>query len=249
MSWRSSARTKSRRHEEVRAKIFEAAEAAIAENGYHGMSMRGLARAALMSLANYYNYFSSKEDLLLALQTHAFQNLITTAEKALDGMESPVAGLYVFIYNHVRYVADHRAVMRVLIHEASALPAARRKAIRVLKERYFRIGRELVMAIAAEGCRNPGAGGAGFANDAEIERATYSIFGMLNWSYGWYEPKQHGSPHEVAATIHRVALCGLVTNCPHRPIQQQMEQQLAATAPPLNEYQELRESLEIIGPR
>ena len=228
----ASKQTSSLRHEEVRAEILEAAAAAIAEHGFYGMSMRGLARATAMALGNCYNYFSSKEDLLFALQQQAFQTLISTVRKALEGVESPVAGLYVFIFTHIRYVADHRAVMRVLVHEASALPAARRKTIRAFKNRYFRIGRELVSAIITNSCHRSGGHSRPQPDKIEIERATYSIFGMLNWSYGWYRPRRHGSPHEVAATIHRIALCGLLAKYSPQRFQEQMRKHLATILPP-----------------
>jgi hypothetical protein len=42
----------------------------------------------------------------------------------------------------------------------------------------------------------------------ELERATYCLFGMLNWIYGWYQPKRHGTPLDVAKTVHRMAVQG-----------------------------------------
>ncbi len=46
--------------------------------------------------------------------------------------------------------------------------------------------------------------------DAELERATYAIFGMLNWIYGWYKPGRHGSAVELARSIHRMAMTGVI---------------------------------------
>ena len=54
--------------------------------------------------------------------------------------------------HHVRYVAEHTEVMRVLVHEASSLPAGRRGEVRRLKERYFRIARDIVERLVADGC-------------------------------------------------------------------------------------------------
>src|SRR6185436_13292876 len=76
-----------------------------------------------------------------------------------------------------------------------------RRAIRALKERYFAIGRERVAAVAPRG--------RGREREAELDRVTFSLFGMLNWVYAWYDPARHGAPHAVARTIHRVALDGL----------------------------------------
>ena len=205
------------RQEAQRAGILEAAADAIAENGFHGMTMRGLARATGRGLASFYNYFPSKEDVLFSLQTAAFETLNSSLKAALEDIEEPVEQLYVFVLNHVRYLAEHRSVMRVLVHEAAALPAARRKKVRLLKEAYFQTVRDIVAAILTDGCRSPGAAGTASLGAAEIERITYSVFGMLNWSYGWYDPLLHGTPEDVARTIHSVALCGLVARCPQRP--------------------------------
>jgi len=220
------------RHEAQRVEILEAAAAAIAENGYHGMTMRGLARTTGRGLASFYNYFSSKEDLLFSLQTDAFETLTSSLKAALEDVDEPVERLYLFVFNHLRYLAEHRSVMRVLVHEASALPPGRRRTVRLLKERYFQIGRDIVASILAAGCSSPGAEGAASLDPAEVERVTYSVFGMLNWSYGWYDPQHHGTPQDVARTIHAVAVCGLVARCPHRSAQKNLERYLGAIAPP-----------------
>lgn len=222
------------RHEAQRLEILKAAAAAIAEHGFHGMTMRGLARATGRGLATFYDYFSSKEDLLFSLQTDAFETMASSANAALEGVDDQVDRLYVFILNHLRYSAENRSEMRVLVHEASALPAGRRKTVRLLKERYFNICRDIVASILADGCKSPGASGVDRLDPAEVERVTYSVFGMLNWSYGWYDPHQHGTPRDVARTIHSLAVCGLVARCPERFALSSLEHHLDAIAlPPL----------------
>ena len=211
------------RQEQGKQDILGAAAHLLASHGYHGMSMRDLARDTGMSLANLYNYFSSKEDLVFALQTRAFETLIATAEQALAAVQAPEARLYAFILNHVRYITAHRDVTRVLVEEAGELPARRRRTVRELKERYFAIGREIVAAIAEVGCGVAGAVPLGASNRDEIDRSTYNIFGMLNWVYGWHREEQHGSTQEVARSIHRLALCGLVARCPQPAIVSAME--------------------------
>lgn len=220
-------------HEAQRAEILDAAATAIAEHGFHGMSMRGLARATGRGLASFYNYFPSKEDVLFSLQTDAFETLSGSLKAALEAVDEPVERLYVFVLNHLRYLAEHQSVMRVLVHEASALPAGRRKKVRLLKEAYFQIVKDIVASILASGCKSPGAEGASSLDPAEVERVTYSVFGMLNWSYGWYDPQQHGTAEDVARSIHAVAVCGLVARCPHRAAQGNLERVLGAitTAP------------------
>jgi AcrR family transcriptional regulator len=187
-----------------RAAIMAAAARRIARHGYHGMSMRDLARATGRGLASFYTHFASKEEVLFAIQSEAFADLVARAEGALAGVRDPSARLYAFILNHLRFFAESPDVMRVLVQEAAALPPAQRGTIRAFKERYFAIARDALTSLAA------------YANDGEIERVTYSFFGMLNWTYGWYDPKKHGSPEALARTIHRVALGGMAARpSPH----------------------------------
>lgn len=194
--------------------ILTAAARLLAAHGYYGLSMRELARETEMSLANLYNYFSSKEDLVFALQTRAFETLIASAEQTLAGVEPCDERLYAFVLNHVRYMLTNRDITRVLVEEAGELPPKRRRVVRQLKERYFEIAREIVVALQEAGCGQPGALPLGPQTDAERERSTYNIFGMLNWVYGWYDPERHGSAEEVARSVYRIALCGLVARCP-----------------------------------
>ena len=221
------------RHEAQRHEILAAAATAIAEHGFHGMTMRGLARATGKGLATFYNYFSSKEEVLFSLQTEAFETMTNSVLEVLGDLAEPVDRLYVFILNHLNYLAKHGAEMRVLVSEAAALPPGRRKTVRLLKEGYFEICRDIVAAILAEGCGTAAIGNASSIDSAEVERVTYSVFGMLNWSYGWYDSNHHGTPQDVARTIHALAVGGLVARCPQNLAQVNFERFLGAVAPPL----------------
>jgi len=190
------------RHSEQRSLILRTAARLMASEGYHGMSMRDLARATGKSLATFYNYYSSKEEILFHLQKEAFETLIATISDDLVRVGEPEEALYVFIVRHVRYFVANPDVMSVLIHEAASLPPEERRAIRVLKEGYFQLGLQVVRRLVE--------GGGETLDDGELERRTYSLFGMLNWIYGWYQPERYGTPQELAATIHRIAVGGLV---------------------------------------
>lgn len=201
--------------EQKRNAILEAAAHAIAAHGFHGMSMRELARETGQALATFYNYFRSKDEVIFHIQARAFETMIVTAEDALRGLTSAQDRLFAFIYQHIRFVAEHPDVMRVLVHEAGALPPSHRNQVRQLKERYYDLGRRIVGELFRDGRGAQGASG-GKANQLELEHMTYGVFGMLNWTYGWYDPPRHGTPGEVARSLHALALCGLAGKCPNR---------------------------------
>ncbi len=191
--------TRAARRDDLRADVLAGAATPIARHGYHGMSMRDLAKTTGKSLASFYHLFRSKEEILYELQSQAFERLIATAERALAEIDDPVGRLQIFVLNHVRYFAEQPDVMRVLVLEAATLPRPRRGPIRALKQRYFEIARDIVRALVAQD-----------VDPLELERITYSVFGMLNWIYGWYEPARHGPPEQLARTIQHLALHGIV---------------------------------------
>ncbi len=230
-------RTGPRRQLEQRGKILQAAAGLIATEGYHGMSMRSLAKASGHSLANVYNYFSSKEEILFALQKEAFETLLEATGLALVDIPDASGRLYCFISHHVHYFAERPEVLRALVHEAASLPDERRRVVRRLKEQYFEIGRRIVRDLLAREPLENGGGDSDAAerriDAAELERITYSLFGMLNWIYGWYQPRIHGGPRQLARTIYGIALCGLVTDSPYRKIEDGLEALFAPAAPPI----------------
>ncbi len=178
--------------------------------------MRDLSRASGQGLASLYVHFSSKEDILFALQSEAFDALIASAERAIAGENDPAARLHAFILSHVRFFTAHPDLMRTLVQEAAALPVEKRARIRERKEHYFETARKLIAVIVEFGCGQPGARARSENDEGELERATYALFGMLNWIYGWYEPNRPGPPELLARTLQRIALCGLVARCPFR---------------------------------
>jgi AcrR family transcriptional regulator len=184
-----------------RAELVAVAARAFASRGYHGVSVRDLARDLGRSPATFYSHFESKEALLYWLQEDAFDTLLASAREAVRARTTPEERLHAFILAHVRYFTAKPDVMRILIHEAATLPPKRREAIRRRKEAYYGVAKEIVASLLGEDD----------VDAAEVERATYCAFGMLNWIYAWYVPAEHGTAEEVARTIHRIAMRGLAS--------------------------------------
>jgi AcrR family transcriptional regulator len=206
------------RHRQIQADILEAAAGIFARHGYRGTSMRDLARATGRGLSNFYNYFPSKEAALFALQSDALEMLNTSAVAAMSVSRSADAQFYAFILNHVRYITAHRDAMRVLVHESKELPVRQRRQVRSLKQRYYKIAEQIVRRIltarqtrpdAGNGSSGPRGARARRIGDADLEHATYAVFGMLNWIYGWYDPARHGSAVDLARSLHRTAVSGM----------------------------------------
>jgi TetR/AcrR family transcriptional regulator len=70
------------------AAILSAGVRLFAEQGYDGVSMRGIAQAAGVSKANIYHHFSSKETLYLAILQSSAAETAALVENLADGAGS-----------------------------------------------------------------------------------------------------------------------------------------------------------------
>ncbi|MBI4564580.1 MAG: TetR/AcrR family transcriptional regulator [Planctomycetes bacterium] len=174
----------------------------MARNGFHGASMRDLAKVTGRSLSGLYHYARSKEDLLYLINFHGFTTLVEHGRARGMAFRGPREKLRGFISFHVRYFAAHRDEMRVLMWGTQALSDERARTIRNLKDRYTAILREIVRNVCRSAAKGP-------VSEKSIDRKTFLLFGMMNWIYGWYSAARHGAPEELAEEIYRTFLYGL----------------------------------------
>jgi AcrR family transcriptional regulator len=181
--------------------LLAAAARVFAARGYHRTSMRDLARASRMSLAGMYYYVAGKEDLLFEIQKGSFERVRRGAEESLaGGGTTPEERLQAFIRHHVTFFTSHMDEMKVLSHEAESLTGAPLEEVRRLKRAYVGLCLDLLAAVDAED------GGGGRRMDRHV--AAYTLFGMMNWIYTWYDPAGSVGVEELADSICRLFLNG-----------------------------------------
>jgi AcrR family transcriptional regulator len=150
--------------------------------------MRDLARATGMSLAGIYHYVDSKETILYLIQERCFSRVLEGADTAVRVPAGPLERLERFIRHHVTFFASHRSETKVLSHEADSLSAARLERVKSLKQRYV----DLAAGVIRDVMRADGDDG----GDPRI--AAYALFGMMNWTYTWYDPAGPVPPGTLA---------------------------------------------------
>ena len=164
--------------------------------------MRDLSRAAGMSLAGLYHYFGSKERLLYLIQKHTFTTILERLKERLSCSADPEQQIRIFILNHLEYFLANQEGMKVLSHEAESLTGERLEEVRALKKAYV----ELCMGLLAALDAHDGGPGAGHRPNRHV--AAYTLFGMINWIYTWYDPQGVVGVEELADTICRLFLTG-----------------------------------------
>jgi len=180
--------------------VLKTSAAIFAEKGYHSTSIRDIARATEMSLSGLYYYFRSKDELLFLIQDYCFSTVIDDCHKLIEGVEDPVHRLRLLIENHLHYFVHNMNEMKVLSHEANSIGGDLFKKVNAKKRQYV----DLVMTLLEEIAREHRVSG------VDLRVATFSLFGMMNWIYNWYDPRKDVDVAGLSNNITRIFLSGLL---------------------------------------
>jgi AcrR family transcriptional regulator len=198
MSTRSELAT--RHYDEKLQQILKTSAKIFAEKGFHRTSVRDIARATKMSLAGLYYYFTTKEELLYLIQERCFVTLLDRWEEAAKPELDVRTRIRVFAENHLSFFWHNMHEMKVMAHEDESLTGEFNEKILVLKRRYVKVLMDLIADLQdREG-----------GQSIDLRVATFSLFGMMNWIYTWYQPKRDLSLPELMEQMLRVYFLGIL---------------------------------------
>jgi hypothetical protein len=176
--------------------ILDKSAQLMAQLGYHGTSMRDLAQVTGRSLSGLYHYFSNKEELLFLINQRGFTSLLDMSKDLLEQDITPEGRLSGLISNHVTYFIDHLSEMRIMTSGTMEMNEDRSQTLWKLKQDYTLLAQNIV--------GNYMDSQTGSSHSAKtINRKTYLLYGMMNWIFGWYSVKEHGTATQVADDIFR----------------------------------------------
>lgn len=147
-----------------------------ARDGYHGTSMRAIARELGMHPSSLYHYFNSKEEML-------FKLLDATMDEALEVLEEICARripatekLTQVLGFYVRYYAGDQARLHLLLSERHVLSPRSQRILITKERRYVGLFRQIFEELAAEGRTK--------AIPPSV--ATFAFLGMVHYTVKWY---------------------------------------------------------------
>jgi TetR/AcrR family transcriptional regulator, cholesterol catabolism regulator len=170
----------SRNYDEKLQRILKISAKIFAEKGFHRTSVRDISRATKMSLAGLYYYFTTKEELLYLIQERCFVTLLQRWESAATPDMDIRTRIRMFAQNHLSFFCHNMHEMKVMAHEDESLTGEFQVKILVLKRRYVKVIMDLIHDLQDQ------EGG----KKIDLRVATFSLFGMMNWIYTWYQPKR-----------------------------------------------------------
>jgi AcrR family transcriptional regulator len=187
-----------RRRDATRIAILRAAGRIFRERGFAETSMRDIAEAADLSVANLYHHFSGKDEILFFCQDRSLDLMLAAVAEARRLPGAPSTRLRHVLRAHADAVLDE--VEGAVAHVATeALSDPLRRRIVAKRDRYERAMRELVGACVAS--RE--------AANGDVAVLTRAMLGALNWTATWFRPDGERSAAAVAETIASYLIRGL----------------------------------------
>lgn len=171
-----------------RQRILDEAAHLFAAKGFPRTTIVELARACQCSKALLYHYFASKEEILYALLKTHLENLRVVAEEALATSDVPVEQFYALMRANMAMYIESRDRHVVLVSDTGHLPEQQRESVRQQQRVLTSLVSELLTRL------NPQ-----LLSDPRLPMLyTMMFYGVLNWTYIWYDADGAVGPNEFA---------------------------------------------------
>lgn len=179
-----SARTKTR--------ILDAAAKVLSTKGYSGMRLADVADVADLQAPAIYYYFSSREELIEEVMwtgtARMREHLDDVLSTVPDGT-SPLEKLLIAVEAHLRHELELSDYATASIRNSGQVSEKIRARQLVEEHKYGEIWHDLLKAAAKEG---------ELRKDLDLFISQMLIFGALNWTTEWWNPKR-GTVDKVVA--------------------------------------------------
>jgi AcrR family transcriptional regulator len=169
-------------------RILDAATLLIAQRGYHGVSLRDLARAADVPSSTIYHYFSSKEDVLYSIMKSTMVELLDVVRQAYLTASDPVGQLEAVVVAHVRFHATHRDAAFVSDAEVRSLTGHAREVILTMRLEYEALFRSILAAGIT----------AGVFRISDIGTVVFGLIRMCSSVASWCDARSDDLDHLAA---------------------------------------------------
>ena len=179
-------------------KISKAAARLFSRKGYLETTMDQIANSAKFSKGGMYYYFPSKTEVLFFILSNYMDLVLENLEQELGSLNDCNDKLKHIISRHINLYASNSAGAKVLFQDAHCLPTKYFRVIAEKERKYYRVVAEVLQPLF----NKP------MAKD-KITALTFTLFGMCNWIYSWYDPKGSVSPQELSEIIWTIFTKGI----------------------------------------
>jgi len=183
---------------ERKAELLQAAAALFGRQGYHGTTVRDVARELDLQGGSLYAHIKTKEDLLWEIVDDVAGKFQRAADEVPSG-SGPRERLAGLIEAHLGTVAAELPFATVFMSEWACLTGERLATIGARRDKYEALFRRTIEQGARQGV---------FKVESPKLAAIY-VLSVLNWSHQWFKPGASLSIGDVAAQFTALTLRAL----------------------------------------
>jgi len=180
-----------------KSNIKQAATKLFAENGYLETNLWNIASASKISKGGIYHHYLKKEDILFDILNDFLDQLLGNIELELKNIEGNQAKLEYIISRHILISADHMNKAKVLVRHSYCLPSKKFQIIAKKEKKYYQIVYDVISEFLGKGI-----------SKEKLTAITFSLWGICNWTYIWYDPRKGLTPENVAEIFKNVFIDG-----------------------------------------
>jgi AcrR family transcriptional regulator len=192
-------RRASRDNESARKHILNGAAELFMERGYHATSVREIGDYLDISQSSLYYHAKNKPQILVDLNDAFMSELVEALEAIAAREAAPLERLKAVIAELLEVVAEHQAVVTVVLHERRSLPEESAAAVQVQRDRVD----ELIDGIIEDGIA------AGDIAPLPPAMVRLALTGMTNWAYTWYDAEGSLTAEQIADSFATILFDGI----------------------------------------
>jgi AcrR family transcriptional regulator len=180
--------------------ILQAATRLFAAKGFEQTSVRKIAEEVGLSVPGMFHYVPSKEEMLneimIGFMDEGFKRLMEIYNSAM----SPVEKLETVCKFYVKYYAGHKDQLTILVTEGKSLSPKHRRNFVDKQRVYVEALKRLFSDLAKEG----------LLKSIDHSVIAFIFFGMVNYTYTWYNPRGTMGPDALGDIFSEVFLRGIL---------------------------------------
>lgn len=182
------ARTRSAEYDNIQDMIIERAAAIFARKGYNGTSIGDIAEACECSKSRLYHYFQSKDTILWSMLSSHVDTLLEQSRQVFYGSHDPKERFRQIVKVFLKIYAVSRNQHVVLLTCLDDLPPQYRDQLVNKQRELINYTRDALSVHRPD-----------MAENRMLSHVDAMLFfGMINWTYTWYNAEGAVSPEELA---------------------------------------------------
>lgn len=185
--------------ETTKAQILKIASYIFYRDGYEKGSLNAVARKVGISKAAIYYHFKNKEEILYNIIIDDIDRLIFDLGEISKRKDDPIRELKEMVDVQVSYMSQ-KINAKIVFEDGNFLSKKYQEILRKRQKEIVKIYKNKLKEIAS--VRK--------LKDINITVAKFSVLGIINWLYQWYNPKGKMSMEKIKENIIKIIFYGTI---------------------------------------